>query len=271
MKAKEYNLTRKQYPLLLTGTIDSGVYGNTGNLIKDIKIRLMQYESSIGRYIEETPFDAIVFIENSGYAFDAEKFTKLAHKYNKEFEFISGEICIEEIKQYGKSYGDAYLISEALQTSKLLSPCEYFYKITGRIFLKNAKQICRTVNKYRNEFIIYCGMGWCMTNIFKANKEDYLKILGDVYHDCNEATVQDIEISFYKRLMTTNIKLDSFESYPYFEGKMGATGQNYSGKKPERIIRNIMARTHCFVKGSRTARVILFAMKLKKVKGYVID
>jgi len=261
MNSKEYNLTNeRRYPLLLTGTIDTSVYGNTGNLIKDVQTRLMQYESAIRRYIVETPFDAVIFIENSGYAFDVEKFVRLAHKYNKKFEFIYGKICVKEIKQHGKSYGDAYLISEALQKSELLSSCEYFYKITGRIFLRNSKQICRTVNKYRNEFIIYTGMGWCMTNIFKANKEDYLKILGDVYYDCDEVSVRDIEISFYKRLMAADIKLGSFESYPYFEGNMGATGKNYSSNKPERVVRIIMARLHCFTKGSRTAKIIQFAM-----------
>ena len=54
-----------RYPLLLTGTIDSGVYNNTGNLIKDISERLSQYENAIARYIKDTPFDAIIFIENS--------------------------------------------------------------------------------------------------------------------------------------------------------------------------------------------------------------
>lgn len=37
--------------LLLTGTIDSGKYNNTGNLITDINERLSQYESAISRYI----------------------------------------------------------------------------------------------------------------------------------------------------------------------------------------------------------------------------
>ncbi len=111
-------------------------------------------------------------------------------------------------------------------------------------------------------------MGWCLTNIFKANKEDYLKILGDVYKDCDEVTVNDIEISFYKRLMNVDVEMGSFETYPYFEGTMGATGRQYSGKLPERILRNIMARFHCFAKGSLSAKVILFAMKLRGEKGY---
>ena len=259
---------QNQYPLLLTGTIDSEVYNNTGNLIKDIQVRLTQYENAIERYIKDTPFNPIVFIENSGYKFDDMKFENMAADYGKNFEFISGKVCVEEIIEHGKSFGDAYLIAEALEKSQLLSTCQYFYKITGRIFLKNSKKICKTVNKYRNEFIIYTGMGWCLTNIFKANKEDYLRILEDVYKDCDEVTVNDIEISFYKRLMNADIEMGSFETYPYFEGTMGATGRSYSGKLPERILRNVMAWTHCFSKGSLTSKMLLLAMKYKGVKGY---
>lgn len=96
-----------EYPLLLTGTIDSSVYNNVGNQITDIRVRLNQYEESIRRYIKETPFDPIVFIDNSGYQFDEERFKKLAEKEGKEFEFIKGSICVEEIIKKGKSYGDA--------------------------------------------------------------------------------------------------------------------------------------------------------------------
>ena len=49
-------------PLLLTGTIDSSVYNNTGNIIQNVAERLNQYESSIEKYISSTPFDIIVFI-----------------------------------------------------------------------------------------------------------------------------------------------------------------------------------------------------------------
>lgn len=64
--------------LLLTGTIDSTVYNNVGNKIVDVNERLLQYESCIERYIKESPFTKIVFIENSGYPFDAKKFIAMA-------------------------------------------------------------------------------------------------------------------------------------------------------------------------------------------------
>ena len=255
--------------LLLTGTIDSGKYNNTGNLITDINERLSQYESAISRYITETPFTDIVFIENSDYPFDSEKFINLAQKHHKRFEFIHGKVCREETIQKGKSFGDAYLVYEAVTQSVLLKECEFFYKITGRIFLKNSKQICRTAVKYRNEFIIYTGMGWCLTNIFKVNKQDYIDVLLDVYKDCDEKTTNDIEISFYKRLTNSSIPLDSFTTYPYFEGRMGATGRNYSGNSLIRFIRNVLARIHCFKYNSKTSFLVKLMMKITNKKSYI--
>lgn len=265
---KNNNLTDRQY-LLLTGTIDSSVYNNVGNKITDIGQRIKQYELTIEKYIKENVFTDIVFIENSGFDFDNLKFEKMASENNKRFEFISGKVCRKEIIKYGKSFGDAYLIYEALQKSQLLESCQYFYKITGRIFLKNSKKICRTADKYRNEFIVYEGLGWCLTNIFKANKQDYLKYLGDVWKECNEATVNDIEISFYRRLSVSDMQISSFETYPYFDGIMGATLRNYSGGIAERTIRNVMARLHFFSYGSWTSRLMKKVLKLMGKKSYV--
>ncbi len=255
--------------LLLTGTIDSGKYNNTGNIITDVSERLSQYEESITKYITETPFTDIVFIENSDYPFDVEKFQKLAQANNKRFEFINGKVCKEETIKRGKSFGDAYLIYEAIEKSELLKECEFFYKITGRIFLKNSKKICKTATKYRNEFIIYTDMGWCLTNIFKVNKQDYINVLLDVYNDCDEKTTNDIEISFYRRLANSNIPLDSFTTYPYFDGIMGATGRNYSGNSIMRFVRNVLARIHCFKYKSKTSFLVKIMMKLTHMKSYV--
>ena len=58
------NIENKQYPLLLTGTIDSRSFDGDGI---DLKKRLESYENSLERYICETQFNPIVFVENSGY------------------------------------------------------------------------------------------------------------------------------------------------------------------------------------------------------------
>ena len=263
----EINMIEKEeIPLLLTGTIDANTYNIGGNSLLNINERLSQYESAVKRYIMDSPFTLIVFIDNSGYQFNEEKYKSLAEKYHKKFEFISGKICKEEIVKYGgKSWGDAYLISEGLKKSVLLKDVEYFYKITGRIFLRNSEKICKTRKKYRNEFIVYPGIDWCFTNIFKANRKDYLTVFGDAYRECNERTRDYIEKVFYMRLINSKIDVGSFETYPYFEGRRGVDGKNYSGGLIERSVRSIMARAHCFSIYSKTSRIVTWAFRIKGI------
>lgn len=256
------------YPLLLTGTIDATKYSNNLSKISTLD-RLSQYENSIERYIKETPFNKIVFIENSDFDFNEKKYSNMAKQYNKEFEFIRGTLCKNEVQSYGKSYGDAFLIHEALLKSKLLKDCEFFYKITGRLFLKNSEAICRTRDKHKNEYIMYPYMGWCMTYIFKANKKDYIDYLDNVYIDCNEKTLNDIEISFFRRLSHSGIDIGSFERFPYIDGVLGSSLKKYSGNFIERFLRNILAKLHFFQYGSITSKLLGFAMKLKGMKSYI--
>lgn len=271
----EYKVEQKntiltdRIPLLLTGTIDANVYNNTGNRITDVNIRLEQYENSLRQYIEKTAFNPIVFIDNSGYDFDEVKYKSLAKKYNKEFEFIKGSVQYQNIIEKGKSFGDAFLIHEGLKKSNLLNPCEYFYKITGRIFLKNSNDIIRTRDKHKNEFICYTGLGWCLTNIFKCNKFDYLRVLDDVYLECNEKNIQDIEICFYKRLFNAEMEVESFGTYPVFEGIQGATLEQYSSTGITQWLRNVGARLGIFKLNSRSAKIVKVLMKVKGIRPYV--
>lgn len=253
--------------LLLTGTINANRYG-TNCAIRDTEVRLNEYEHALQRYICSSPFTDIVFIENSEFSFNVEKYESLAKQHNKRFEFISGTPCVDEVKKYGRSYGDAFLIHEALHKSKLLEKAEYFYKITGRIFLINSDRIVKTRLKNRNEFICYTYSGWCFTNIFKANTIDYLKYFDDVYLYCDESKVDDIEIMFYKILAENDIETASFKTYPYFDGVMGGTGKRYSGGKIERIIRNAMARMNCFDMNSFSSRFVYLIMRILGRKNY---
>ena len=97
---------------LLTGTINTEIFNNTGNKICDIKERLNQYENSIYRYIRDSEFSTIVFGENSGYPFEARKFECVANTYGKSFEFVSCPSYVEETIRCGKSYGEARVIDD---------------------------------------------------------------------------------------------------------------------------------------------------------------
>ena len=240
------------YPLLLTGTIDPRMNDDEN---RSIEKRVQQYENSLKRYICETQFNPIVFVENSEYPFDVLKFERMAEQHGKVFEFVKGTICKEQVKQDGKGYGDALLIYEGITKSKAFEDVDIFYKMTGRVFLKNSQAIIKTRDCHRNEFIAYDGMGWCMTYIFKSNKADYLRILGNVYTECDDRSLRDIEICFWLRLQKSNLDIGSFSTYPDIEGNMGETEKPYTRSQAERIARTLLIKTGVFTMNSKASRL----------------
>lgn len=113
------------FPLLLTGTIDTGVFGNNNVVLTDTTERLSQHVEVITAYIQSSPFDPIVFAENSGYPFPADQLASLARMSGKQFEFLFVETSKEKTLAFGKSYGEAYLITQAIERSDLLKNCPY--------------------------------------------------------------------------------------------------------------------------------------------------
>lgn len=238
-----------KYVALLTGTIDSSVFQNTGNKIQNIAERLKQYETSITRYITDSVFTTIVFAENSGHPFDSKKFEELATQYNKKFEYIKCPSYIEPTIKHGKSYGEARLIDDALKMSTLLKNHDCIYKLTGRIFLQNSQTICNTCNKFKNEFLVYNTKRWCFTNIFKFSKSDYMHYWKNVFEKCDEPSRHDIEFVFYDTIESatkTGLEVGSFSVWPYFDGIQGATLEPYSGRLYERVGRNLLCKLHAF-------------------------
>ncbi len=244
--------------LLLTGTIDSGVFGNTGNKIRDIEQRLSQYDSAISKYITQSVFHTIVFAENSGYPLQTKKYTQLAEQCGKVFEYLPCPSYVDETVAKGKSYGEARLIEDALHTSKRLKDSTTIYKITGRIFLKNSREICKTSAAHANEFLVYNRRQWCFTNIFKFNYANYEKFWNRIWESCDESLGFDIEKVFFQVLKNNAAELDigSFRVWPELEGIQGATLQPYTGSRTELYLRTVLCKLGCFTFGSPIAKVL---------------
>lgn len=215
------------------------------------------YTESIEAYIKESVFDNIVFAENSYYDFPADRFFEMAKKYNKKFEWIKCPSYVEETIKHGKSYGEARLIEDALKMSALLQENSTIYKITGRIFLKNSKDICKTLNRHKNEYIVYMSKKWCFTNIFKFNRADYISYWDNCWKRCDEKLGNDIERVFFLILdENKNLDVGGFSVYPYFYGIQGATLEPYSGKKVERMFRSVLCKLGVFTYGTITSKML---------------
>lgn len=237
-------------PILLTGTIDvSNSYGGRNKVvINNTKERLQQYESAIYRYICESAFDVIVFVETSNYPFEEEKYKALAEKNNKKFEYITFVGNAEKVKEKGKSYGEAEAILFGITNSRLLQNEEIIYKGTGRIFLKNSKKIVKNKDKTRNEFISFSKIdyGRCVTWFFKFNKDDYLKYFSDVQYRCDENKGYDIEKVFFETIVNNKLDQRVFSQYPRMNGIMGGLGIKYDKSPLKYFIFDILLKLGFF-------------------------
>lgn len=241
--------------LLLTGTINPNFFDNNSSkktmnvYLNDPNKRLNEYSETIEKYLLNTSFDSVVFIENSDWVFPLDKYVRLAKENNKQFEFIKRELSESEkilLIEKGKSYGEADMIKYAVNNSKLIKQSDSFYKVTGRVFLLNSEKI---LNKHNNssKFITKNKIGWSNTEFFQVNKDDYYKYLDNdlLYIDDYEA--KNIERVWFNLIKDKDIKLKRFSSYPRLSGNIAGTkNDKYDKTKMELIICSILLKIGYF-------------------------
>ena len=262
--------TEEKIPLVMTATVNPSpkfreIYGQ--DLIEE---RKEQYRSALERYIKESPFTDIIFIENSGYNFDEECYKKLAKKFDKRIEFIAASQIDAEVDKKGRSIGDALMINEALDKSEFLKNFDYFYKITGKLYLENAEKILETRKKYRNEFLTHQHIGVCHSYFFKANIADYKKFIYPHLDEIDERKTNDIEIFFFRKLVNAPIEIGCYKEYPDMgDAQVGfRKGVLYTPKGFKKNLKNLACRTKVFTMNSTSAKLVAKVQKLMKVNSY---
>lgn len=217
-------------------------------LLEDATERLSQYEAALTYYIEKTSFKYIVFVENSGYPFNQEKYRRMAAEYGKEFEFLYRFLDDEmnrDIKLRGKSLGEMDLLSYAVQESKLIHKVEFFYKVTGRCRVKNIDRIIASARNV-NEFISFNRRKWTRTVFFKMSKSDFLMYMLPLMGQIQEDRHMGIETVWYQALKRTSIKSDCFWEMPHICGTIGGTGKNYEKGKAYYFLANVLCKLHVY-------------------------
>ncbi|PSB59235.1 hypothetical protein C7B77_01670 [Chamaesiphon polymorphus CCALA 037] len=119
--------------------------------IKDPQERLFEYIASLVAWLELTKIKKIVFCENTNCQYDFSRIIEFASNQGKTLEVLifSGNA---KAQKYGKGYGEGEIIKYALRHSKYLSNTTNFYKITGRLFVKNFDEIQSYHQHFANVF-----------------------------------------------------------------------------------------------------------------------
>lgn len=242
--------------ILLTGTIDPDFFkdeqsGNGVNVVlADANQRLQQYCEVIERFIKESIFDYIVFSENTDFPFDVRRYDEMAASWGKKFEFLRCPLAADEIirmREKGKSFGEGKLISYAIENSQLISEVETIYKITGRVFLENSRQIVANSQKEYNEFISKNKIGWSNTEFFKVNIEDFKKYFLGQELETDDFSERSIERVYYDLMKRNKIKCKGFRVYPKLHGRVASTAaRNYDKSAISLFLCNIASKLGIF-------------------------
>ncbi len=212
--------------VVLTGTIEVS-YGHANVIIRDVNERLQQYIKNIERLILYSHFDIIVFSENSNYAYNYNYLIELAGKNNKQLEILSFMGSNNLIQLLGKGYGEGEILKYALDKSVYLQDDQTsFYKLTGRIFVKNINRILEN-NKCKNIFIKWdIKKKQIDSRFFKVQVSFYKKYIAPVIYQSDERIEWSVEEVYFSTLRG-NKEIASFSEYPVITGICASLGKPY--------------------------------------------
>ena len=267
-----FNNTKHQRPndkivLLLTGTINPDIFKTPEKSINvsltDVTERLEQYKNAIHRYIKESLFTDIVFVENSGYDFSIQEILDESVQYNKRFEFIRlvlNETQISNMLKKGKGYGESLLIDYAINNSLLIKECDEIWKVTGRLYIKNintiithrtegvSEGICNNPRRFIKYKQAWPG-NWIHTEFFKITKADYYKYFNNNWELCDDYTgaigwrpQHCIEQVWYQIAKENHIQFKNFYEYPEIEGVYGSRNIKYETSFFKQKVKNLLCK-----------------------------
>lgn len=138
--------------IILTWTIQ--IVWQVDHKIKSTTLRLQQYITNITKYIIDSPFNQIIFCENSNYNISSEReiLESLAKFYHKKIELIQFKWDTDRTNLQGRGYGESEIMEYALQKSKLIFDDQPIIKITWRYYLSNSCEFVN-YNHKKNMFI----------------------------------------------------------------------------------------------------------------------
>lgn len=210
----------------------------------DPEIRLVEYVNNLKRYILETNFDSIVFAENSGWSFDERQLVELAEKHHKRFEFLSTHNNNEK----NMSVGDAGIMKEALLRSEVLAREDSVWKVSGRVFVRNADRILQKTNRNKNylgkNIFLYSPTYHAIeTWFFRANIKELQSIF---LSDLSIMQMEDSCIEYiWMKMWSENknrIPVMPFVEYPDTEG-IRSSGKPYTISRTKFTLKNLLLKT----------------------------
>lgn len=223
--------------LIITACINVG-QGVPGVTIRNAADRLHDYLKTIQWAIEETEFTDIIFCDNSNFDLDSvDKMHLLKGRSESigkklEYYYFQGDLVAVQAK--GKGYGEGEIISWLYDHCLTMRKHEYYYKITGRLTVRNIDRI-RLSEKPENTFIFDIGTGCVDTRFYKLSMYDFRMFFKDAHLLVDDTKDLFLEHVYFQVLVNEHLKFRRFNRSLEFRGKSGTNGVAYCAVYNENV------------------------------------
>ena len=194
--------------------------------------RIQQYIDSFKYYINHSYFTDIIICENSLFDFSAYGLTELAKKNNKRIEILTCKGSYDLIKQKGKGFGEGQIMKYVFENSLLVHEHSGFFKITGRLFIKNINTLIKTTTVETNHFQrsrkkILCKAPALDTKIYYTTSEFFKRYLISAFEHVDDNNGNYLEYCYYDVVRKNKLSVLPFKHYPMYSGLSGTSNSPY--------------------------------------------
>ncbi len=191
--------------------------------ITDPQIRLLQTYCGLLGWIQETDATRIVICDNTAPPSIFNPIISVAESSGIDLEVLHTKPSTNLISKYGKGYGEGETLSYLMHNSRLIQETPHFYKITGRLCIKNFNTIHALHKENPIVFQTRPESSWTDTRFFKCSSEFYKTNLIDCYTQVRDREGVYIEHLFDAVLIETDTA-EPFNESPVVVGFSGTRG-----------------------------------------------
>lgn len=210
--------------LIITSCISPPIQNNLKLFSSELRIEYTKYglESTLAHKV----FDKIIICDSSNYRFNEEYIKSIEEEYDTTIECLSFDGDSIKVQKLGKGYGEGEIMSYIFRHSKLLVDEQYFFKLTGRLYVENIVNIVESVSCNCNYFNILTLRFFKAvdTRFYAIKKDDYVKGLINAYKYVDDRKNKWYELCFRDFLKINKISFSSFPVLPVIRGVSGTHG-----------------------------------------------
>ncbi len=205
-------------------------------IVRDEATRIQHYMCALVSWAGARRVRRIVFAENSNTRFDFSRIAAHLEAAGKEVEVLVFD-GNKESPRYGKGFGEGEILEHAYTHSRLLHLTGSFYKVTGRLFVRNFDAVSEAAvgpHAFRRKYAKKPGNPSKVdTTFFKCGRDLFAASLMHAYRDVDDMNRVFIEHRYFDLLQNTDV--GDFPVAPEVVGQSASTGKVYAPYDEETV------------------------------------